>query len=748
MECCGKSEADGEAKEETMEDVMEKNRRCTDVLFLLLFVAFWIGMLAVGVIGFASGDPRVLIYGTDYQGDLCDKGDLDGLKVRYWVNPYEIMSSLSMYNTNSYNIKDAKSICLNGCPKTAADNTSAVNWVCNYPDSEDGYGYKTWTKDTWEQNNYNYYSLLNVTLQKTSLQWKGPCYPVLLPTVNNYQSCQYYGQVHVESETAFANEAKAKLGSSSYNAPESYPLSTVVATLSSTISDSLSAPVAVMQRYIDDFAQGWAVCLVMGFVAPVLLSFVWLAVLRYFTGVFAYMIVFMVNLGAIMCTVYLYMKAGIIGSDAVSAAIGAPADSVLNDPAYTDPAEDNETVLKYCAFAATAVTAVFLVFSLLMLRRIAIAVAVIKVATQAIAGAPSVVFFPIAPVLLTLGFGAYWLAAAVYLFSSGDVTMQSCDLLDNYPPKKYCIDPADTANCHCGYKTEMNSNLQYMLLYHLFGLLWTTQFIQAISYLTLASVFATYYFRGGSYGTTSIAGFINTPVVQSFRKMTYFHAGSAAFGSFMVAVLQFIRIIVAYLMNKFKSMEDTNPLVKWAACCVQYCLWYLQKVIEWLNRNAYIMIAIEGKSFCYSAWEAIMLILNNILTVGAVNIVGDTLLFLGKLSISLISGFLAFLMLDSSTYTEGDNKVSSPLFLVIFVVIFSFSIAGLFMSVVEMAIDTVLLSFCKDVKLHGGKPKYAPPLLEEVLGKAETQGKAALKAKAEKAAENAAKKAEVAANAV
>ena len=40
-----------------------------------------------------------------------------------------------------------------------------------------------------------------------------------------------------------------------------------------------------------------------------------------------------------------------------------------------------------------------------------------------------------------------------------------------------------------------------------------------------------------------------------------------------------------------------------------------------------------------------MLIMNNILTVGAVNIVGDTLLFLGKLSISLLSGFLAFLML-------------------------------------------------------------------------------------------------------
>lgn len=40
------------------------------------------------------------------------------------------------------------------------------------------------------------------------------------------------------------------------------------------------------------------------------------------------------------------------------------------------------------------------------------------------------------------------------------------------------------------------------------------------------------------------------------------------------------------------------------------------------------------------------------------------------------------------------------------------------MSVVEMAIDTTLLAFCKDCKIHGGKPKFAPPLLESVLGKA------------------------------
>lgn len=34
-----------------MEDVMDKHRRCTDILFLILFVAFMIGLFAAGIYG-------------------------------------------------------------------------------------------------------------------------------------------------------------------------------------------------------------------------------------------------------------------------------------------------------------------------------------------------------------------------------------------------------------------------------------------------------------------------------------------------------------------------------------------------------------------------------------------------------------------------------------------------------------------------------------------------------------------------
>jgi hypothetical protein len=43
----------------------------------------------------------------------------------------------------------------------------------------------------------------------------------------------------------------------------------------------------------------------------------------------------------------------------------------------------------------------------------------------------------------------------------------------------------------------------------------------------------------------------------------------------------------------------------------------------------------------------------------------------------------------------------------------------IFFSVYEMAIDTVLLSFCEDAESNGGHPRYAPPLLLEAIGEKE-----------------------------
>lgn len=147
----------------------------------------------------------------------------------------------------------------------------------------------------------------------------------------------------------------------------------------------------------------------------------------------------------------------------------------------------------------------------------------------------------------------------------------------------------------------------------------------------------------------------------------------------------------------------------------QFCRQCIDWILKSVNRNAYIMIAITGKGFFKASEMATELIISNILRIGKVNVIGDVILFLGKLCVSLASAVFAFLMLNTHKYNSAHNKISSPLFPVLVCWGLGYVVAALFFAVVEMSIDTIILSFCQDSDEHQGTAQYAPPLLIETL---------------------------------
>jgi len=74
-----------------------------------------------------------------------------------------------------------------------------------------------------------------------------------------------------------------------------------------------------------------------------------------------------------------------------------------------------------------------------------------------------------------------------------------------------------------------------------------------------------------------------------------------------------------------------------------------------------LQIAITGKGFHKAYVLATGLIMKIILRIGKVNVIGDVILFLGKLCVSLFCALFAFLMLDTHKYKSAHNKISSPL---------------------------------------------------------------------------------------
>jgi choline transporter-like protein 2/4/5 len=660
---------------------------------------------------------------------MCGVGINEGFTARYFMNPSEVAFAAAMtyqraqgVNSSSptYNLRDAKSICLMDCPAVRDSNTSAA-FICNYPDSI--YGHPrgalpdgNYTTEQWVADGYDYFADLDEEAQLSSLQWKGPCYPLLFGTVNTFQTCQYSGETADASQTYLIEE----YGEEYYDIVEGTPLSEIVEQIGTAVDELLSGPLSVLERYVDDFTTGWKVLLVAGCVCPIVLSVIFLVCLRYLTSVFASLILFLVNALAIVLTIYLFLKAGVIGSDAVTAYVSKAGESYAEDlSTYIDPADSNQAILKIFAWLSLTATVIFFLFTIVMFTRVKVAVGVIRVSTVALAKMPTLLAFPLVPAVSMILLMVYWMFTMVFLYSSGSVKMQDCAIDPEFPPGVFCANLTDTETCHCGFTTDYNRELQGALVYYVFGFLWGSQWIVAVSYLVLACVFVQYYFAGGDYNAAK-----NSPILAATKRMIWYHSGTAAVGSFFVALLQFIRIIVRMVIYQMKRVGKKSKVFKAVGYAIECCLWYLQKLIEWLSRNAYIMTAIEGTSFCSSAWNALALIVKNVASVSSTSVISDIMLFLGKLAVSLGSGVIAFMMLDDDNFKYGDEKVTSPLFIVILVILFAFLIASLFMSIIEFGIDTIMLCYCKDCDDNGGVPLNAPKQLVTALNMTNTVAKA------------------------
>lgn len=72
--------------------------------------------------------------------------------------------------------------------------------------------------------------------------------------------------------------------------------------------------------------------------------------------------------------------------------------------------------------------------------------------------------------------------------------------------------------------------------------------------------------------------------------------GSVALGSLIVAIIQFVRIILEFIDRKSKTLQGENAAARYLMSCLKCCTWYMEKIMKFINRNAYIIVAIKGAS--------------------------------------------------------------------------------------------------------------------------------------------------------
>eukprot|EP00004_Rigifila_ramosa_P004664 TRINITY_DN15147_c0_g1_i1.p1 TRINITY_DN15147_c0_g1~~TRINITY_DN15147_c0_g1_i1.p1 ORF type:complete len:618 (-),score=145.68 TRINITY_DN15147_c0_g1_i1:69-1922(-) len=404
-----------------------------------------------------------------------------------------------------------------------------------------------------------------------------------------------------------------------------------------------------------DLVASWDVILGFAFLSLVL-CFVWLVLVTWISG-------FMV-----WWTVIAFIGIMIISCAYLWSVVNEQQSQIDNVETEAPSFVNKRKALQGIAIAWTVVTIVAVVVVVWLRDRINLAVAIVKEASKAVGAMPLVVFFPIVCFAWLVLFFAWWFAIAMYL-ASFDAT----------------LDPRYT-----------QKNLDFMKFYHLFSFFWNTQFIIAFLQVVIAGAIASYYWAQDK--TRDVPAM---PVFASVERTIRYHLGSVAFGSLLLAIIETIRTIIMWFQHQAK--KSGNKALEYVLCVVQCLVSCVERFLKFFNRNAYIMIAVYGGSFCGSARRAFKLIVNNVVRVAIVSWVGEYIMLLGKFGVSVTSGLLA------SAVLRQRPEITFWVFPVIFVMAFAFFLSSAFFSVYEMAIDTILLCFLDEsdqIEKNQGGPLY------------------------------------------
>lgn len=363
-----------------------------------------------------------------------------------------------------------------------------------------------------------------------------------------------------------------------------------------------------------------------------------------------------------------------------------------------DSAVANEKVLLGVGITAAVLFLIILILAIALRNRIKLAIEIIKEASRSMRALPSLVLLPVLKVIAVVGLFAWVIYIWAMLSTAGEAS------LSPYAGK------FSEATARAGFaKTfEPNTLLRGFQIYYLFGLLWTYNFILAIGHTSAAGAVASYYW------THDKRAIPTGTVLKSIGRCFRYHLGSLALGSFLLGLVQFIRFLVAYAQSQ--ARKSKNKVAQYLLACMQCCLGCVEWIVKLINANAYIEIAIYGHSFCTSARRAFELLTRNAIRLVVVDKVGDFFIFLGKMFITASCGALGLYLISKDSQTAV-SFYSIP---VIIIALLAYCISGLFLGILETAIDTIFLSFCEDCERNDGsssKPYYMTDSLKQFTDK-------------------------------
>lgn len=280
------------------------------------------------------------------------------------------------------------------------------------------------------------------------------------------------------------------------------------------------------------------------------------------------------------------------------------------------------------------------------------------------------------------------LNAMVGLATAGEVKPHVCD---DYQ----CTLPAPW--------TEVKTVFFLLLL---FGFIWINMFAHhQLIYITMSSC-ASYFFTSNEQkeGEANVMVGVN----QGLKT----HRGSIAYGSFIMAVVAFIKALAESAEGDYGENAAGGIANACCGCIID--------LIEMIDSMAYANMAIQGNSFCTSAWNGFLLSLKYLAPFTFARTFASLFQVFGFLLVFFLTLFATsgFIYANEDANTPGVPAAAATVLTI--VAVGTIFIYNLFLGLFDEAINCTMQSLAIDRELNGGTSKHGPPsfhkMLKEIAG--------------------------------
>uniref|UniRef100_T1J1K1 Choline transporter-like protein n=1 Tax=Strigamia maritima TaxID=126957 RepID=T1J1K1_STRMM len=435
-----------------------------------------------------------------------------------------------------------------------------------------------------------------------------------------------------------------------------------------------------LQQLFTDFYKSWVtmawlITLGVGISLCTILSF------HYYAYIVSWTILIASSLAAIVFTIILWVTFVNIEHELDDTPREEQLDKMLR----------NEIAFLIYSILATIITIIIIIIAVFMRKKIKLMIDLFKTASKCFQTIPCLFSQPLWTCCALTIFLIFWISVMLSLATANRSSLIKTDHHHHHHHHSGKDLTTNKTFTHLpvmfpSFQFEDPTWVQSMWWYYVIAFIWICEFILAFQQMVIAGAVSRWYF------TRHVDDLKSWPILNSFRKVLFFHIGSLAIGSFLITIFKLPRLLLTFIDNRMKkeTPEWCRGCVKCCGICCWCCLHALEKFIRYMNHNAYTIVVWRRTNFCCSAKRAYDILSAHILEIAVLDKAGDCILFFGKCFVTIVVGIIGLLVM------QNDPELyfyAGPLLVVC---VFTYFIAHCFFSIYEMVIDTLFLCLCED----------------------------------------------------